>query len=385
MAAALQRYWDWHYKQNWAAIEEHTVRGIIAGRAFGKTSYLDEVFKFGPMDIEGEPTLYGFGVRPMTELEARLDKIPVPTTAASLDATLGDYKENEMFFALEGLPRAYMHIPTGFTHGGDYRMPPMLRVVYRVLAYRKKLAPGEDLAAVEAELVGCMWRDMLYVRKRMTDQLGDDTPVLFWRRRPTFEVHEDEGARARYAQIYLRLEVPGFDWNKYPVYSYIGSNSGDRPFPEPVSEERKEEVRLSNEVLRLSEKATQAANEHLNASHRLIAKRMQNMTATDLNTAEMKYKAPERHISPAFDPTTLYGAGVLGDPRVQEEQARVTSAYRAMIDSERIRSYPSTVGLGGCQSAAGSDGVALTSMAHPNQPQRDDLARIREQIDKLGG
>jgi hypothetical protein len=205
-----------------------------------------------------------------SESRDRWDEVVAPRDCEELVKLLSDYKEpTEMFYALDGLPRAYMEIPTGFAQNGDYRMPPSMRVVYRVLAYKKQLRDGEDGPGFEPELVGCLWRDMVYIRKVMDDTFGG-TPILFWRKRPEFTVEQTEGDAARYARLYVRLDVPGFDWNKYPVFSLIGDNGLNKPWPTPVSEAMKHEIRLSGEVIRLSEAASRAQQEYLNAANRLI-------------------------------------------------------------------------------------------------------------------
>lgn len=275
------------------------------------------------------------------ELKMALDEQPVPVTAAQLEAAVGD----TMFFAMDGPSRAYFAIPTGSHEEGAYRIPQVLRIVYSVLAYRKQLRDGEDAAAVESELVACMWDDMKRIRVKMADMYGELDPILFWRKRPTFGESSDGGDRARYAHISLRLAVPGFDFVKHPVLSYIGRDSGDRPFPRPVSPAQKDEILFADEVLKLSIASEQAHNEHHNALQKLITMRSQRV-AEEI-----------RGVQPMMPIPGLFG------------QMKVSGAMRALLDSQAI--------------ASRADGVALVSATNPNMPPREDLAYIQEQLKKL--
>lgn len=275
-----------------------------------------------------------------SELHDRWDKIAAPRNCEELVKLLSDHKEPaEMFFAVDGVPYAYMEIPTGFPQDGDYRMPPSLRMVYRVLGYKKQLSDGEDESGVEAELVECFWRDMLHVRKIMDTTFGG-TPILFWRKRPEFSISQEEGDKVRFARLYVRLEVPGFNWNKYPVFSYIGDSGLSKPWPAPVSEQRKEEIRLADEVARLGEVSSRTAQEHMNAFYKLISLRGEGQ----FNTAEMRYRSTEHNAAQEVDPAALYGTGVSGRPGVVAAGVRETNALRQLLDSQHMASHPGVFG-----------------------------------------
>lgn len=343
---ALQRYWNWFYEQNKGEIEKQILDAMITGRSFVKMTergayrrdYWNEVFNIQalPEDNEPEPVICGFGEAAMysQELKKRLDDIPVPTTAAQLEAALGD--RQDMFHAMPGIPRAYMEIPTGFPQDGGYRMPSVLRVVYKVLAYKKTCPTVEMAHDAEPELVACMWDDFKRIRVRMAEEFGEMTPVLFWRREPEFSVEHDEGSKVAHARIYLRLDIPGYDWRNHPVISQVGDNSLDKPWPAPVSAAQKDEMLFADEVLRLSEAASKAHDAHFNAFQKLINMRSQHVAE----------EVPVR----AF--------GLYGQPAApsQEEQMKVTGAMRGLLDSQAIASTP----------------------------PREDLVRIQEQLDKLG-
>lgn len=368
---ALAKFYDWWYERNRETIEKQVVDAMLFGKSYASMAMdqlcgvqaqpWHEIFREGrPANtyVEEPVNVFGFGEGPMSknELHDRWDKIGAPRNCEELVKLLSDYKEpTEMFFALDGMPRAYTEIPTGFSHSGDYRMPPVMRVVYRVLAYKKQLRDGEDGSGVEAELVECFWRDMVYVRKVMDDTFGG-TPILFWRRRPEFTIEQEEGDNARFARFYARLDVPGFDWNKYPVYSHLGTDGISKPAPAPVSEAKKEEIRLADEVLKLSQAASFAQQEHINAFQRLV----------DLRSKNHYYSNERPEKTRFFDPTSLYGAGVLGDPQVQQARSKTTAALRQVLDAQAMASNP--------------DGVALTSCAHPDAAA---TAEERERQDRI--
>lgn len=298
------------------------------------------------------------------ELKERLDELPTPTTAKELEEVIGNRQHGDMFFATDGLPRAYFEIPTGFPDNGDYRMPPVLRVIYHVLAYKKQLRDGEDVAAAEPELVACMWDDFKRIRVKMAEQYGEMTPVLFWRRRPEFSDDSTEGDKARYAKIYLRVSVPGYDFHKHRVLSHLGRDGISGAAPCPVSAAQKDEMLFADEVLKLSDEASKAYDAHLNAFQKLMAMRTKR-TYEEMSAVNSQ---------PAH--AGLYGAGA---GLTAEEQARTNSALRAMLDSQAMESHPPTVHLGGQHSMIG---VPIEEAADPEVMA--NIQNMQAKLAKLG-
>lgn len=362
---SAQDFVNWFYEANRERIEQQVIDAVLYGRAW--------VRMFGqPPDEDDEPMVYGFGEeKVMVKGESPWDRLPVPQTAEQFKEKVADTVACDMFFATRGLPRAFMEIPSQHDDSPE-------RVVYVVLGY---IANGLDMTQAEPLLVGQLWRDMVHIRKQFATIFGTDmTPILFWRRELEFSQSDpphpmehcfehstqDVPLRAREcgcanrpvrSKITIRIGVPGLDLTRMfsrdgvdipELPRHNGACSNQNPI-NPVGK-----YIGATECGCIQYAADRAAA--LKANQAAVDERMRVL---------MRPMEMQRGDAAADVPFAVGQAGLMS-----EDQAKKTSALRALLDSQAIASRPATVSI---------------TATEAEKLERDDLVRQRDMINKLEG
>lgn len=161
-----------------------------------------------------------------------LDKLAIPTNVDNLEMQITDWHDCNMFFPMEGLPRAYMEVPVRLVPdqrtlaqsvwGGnpDYCYE---RWVYSVIGWQMK-APRH---VAEPLICEKMWKQFIELRRLYATKYDENQPLMVFRRH--IEITEDghkgrmlipcfEHAQKRCkpcsvprTRVTIRLAIPGLD------------------------------------------------------------------------------------------------------------------------------------------------------------------------------